>query len=150
MSWLENFYVLKYRLFKSSSNFFWQFLLQHKHLHSIKLSLTFVYSRRKLQSLYLSPHALPFLSLCSSLHLILWIPLARLLTRFDSKFVINLALSINCNLSDMIFLISFPFLSILATSFSNGTDKVMYFLIFSLKHIKCPSNSSPSSYMIKW
>ena len=62
----------------SFSNYFWQFLLQHKHLYSIKSPLAYVFSRQ---------HVLQFV------HLILWILSARLLTRFDDELAINLAFS---------------------------------------------------------
>ena len=50
----------------------------------------------------------------------------------------------------MVFMISFPFLSILINSFSIGTEKVMYFSVFSPKQVNSPSNSSTTSFMIKW
>ena len=61
----------------------------------VKKSLTFVYSRQHSQSLYLIPHVSHLLLSCPCLHLILWIPSAGLSTRFENKFAINLALSIN-------------------------------------------------------
>ena len=76
-----------------------------------------------------------FLSPCPYLHLMLWIPSVRLLTRFDIKLAINLALSMNCNLRDIVFLISFPFSSILTTSFFIRTEKVMHFSVFSPKQV---------------
>ena len=42
----------------------------------------------------------------------------------------------------MVFVHSFPFLSILVTSFFLGTGKVMCFSVFSPKQVNCPSNSS--------
>ena len=50
----------------------------------------------------------------------------------------------------MAFVISFPFLSIFVTSFSTGTEKVMYFSVFSLKELSCPSNPYAGSFMMKW
>ena len=47
------------------------FLLQHKHLYSIKSSLKSLYSRKELQYLYLIQHVLNFLSLRPCLYLIL-------------------------------------------------------------------------------
>ena len=44
----------------------------------------------------------------------------------------------------MDFVISFPFLLILVTSFSIGFEKVIYFSVFSPKQVNCPSNSSVS------
>ena len=110
---LWNLYILTNYFFKSSSNFFLKFLLQNKHLHAIKSTLTFLYSRQHSQSFYLLPHSLRFMLLCPYLHLILWTPSARLSRTFDSKFVKNLALSINFILLDMVLLlISFTFLPI--------------------------------------
>ena len=48
---------------------------------------------------------------------LLWIPSKRLLTRLDIELAKNLALSINCNVLDIFFVISSPFLSILVTFF---------------------------------
>ena len=47
----------------------------------------------------------------------------------------------------MLFVISFQFLSILVTYLSFGTEKLMYYLVFSLKQINCPLNSSASSFI---
>ena len=49
-----------------------------------------------------------------------------------------------------IFAIAFPFLSILATYFSVGTVKILYFPVFSPEQINCFLNSSASSFTIKW
>ena len=65
-----------------------------------------------------------------------------ILTRFDNELATNFALSIKFNLQDIFFAISSPFLSILVTSFSIGTVKVMYFSVFSPKQVNCFSNSS--------
>ena len=46
--------------------------------------------------------------------------------------------------------VSFPFLSILLTSFVIGTEKILYFPVFSPKELNSPSNSFASSSMIKW
>ena len=46
-------------------------------------------------------------------------------------------------------MISFQFLSILVTSFSVGTEMIMYFLVFIPKQVNCPSNSFANSFMIK-
>ena len=48
----------------------------------------------------------------------------------------------------MVFVNSFPFLSILVTCFSIGTEKV-FFAVFFPKQVNCPSNYSASSIMIK-
>ena len=87
--------------------------------------------------------------ICRDLHLILWILSERLLTRFDNELAINLALSINCNMEDIYFVISSPFLSILVTSVSIGTVNVMYFSVFSPKQVNCFLSSSPHLFMIK-
>ena len=58
-------------------------------------------------------------------------------------------MSIICNLQDIVFMISFQFLSILVTSFSVGAEMIMYFLVFTPKQVNCPSNSSANSFMIK-
>ena len=51
----------------------------------------------------------------------------------------------------MVFVISFQFLSILVTYLSIGTEKLMYYLVFSLKQLLIfPLNSSASSFMIEW
>ena len=49
----------------------------------------------------------------------------------------------------MSFIISSQFLLILETSFSIGTEKVKYFSVFCPKKVKCFSNSSANSFMIK-
>ena len=46
--------------------------------------------------------------------------------------------------------VSAPFLPIFVTCFSIGTEKFMYFSVFSFKQLNCTSNSSASSLMIKW
>ena len=53
-------------------------------------------------------------------------------------------------MSDMFFIIPSPFISILVTSFSIGTVKVMYFSVFSPKQVNCFLDSSAKSFMIKW
>ena len=98
LSWLETFYVLKNRFINFSSSFSWQFLLQYNNFYTIKSSLKFLYSIKQSQHLYLILQVLLFLSSCQYLHLILRIPSERLLTRFDNELVMNLPLSINCNL----------------------------------------------------
>ena len=57
-------------------------------------------------------------------------------------------LLINCNMLDIFFVISSPFLSILVIYFSIGTVKVMYLSVFSPKQVNCFLNFSASSYMI--
>ena len=50
----------------------------------------------------------------------------------------------------MVFVISFPFLSILVTTFSIETENVMYFSVCSPKQVNCFSYSSGNTFMIKW
>ena len=93
-------------------------LLQHKHFYTIETSLTFVYSRQHSQFLHLMlQDSYFFLLSCLYLLLILWIPSARLFTKFSNELVINLMLSINFNLQDMIFVISSPILTIFLNFF---------------------------------
>ena len=47
----------------------------------------------------------------------------------------------------MLFIIYFPSLLILITSFYIGNEKLMYFSVFCPKRLNCPSNSSASSFM---
>ena len=112
-------------------------MLQHKDFHSIQSSSKLKYSRKQSQYLYLIPKVPNFLSLCWYLHLILWTLSEKLLTRFNNELAINLALLTNCNMQEKIFVISFPFLLILVSSFSFGTVKVMYFSGFSPKQLNC-------------
>ena len=90
-----------------------------------------------------------FLSSCPYLHVILWSLSDKLLTIFDNELAINPALSINCNMSNICFVISSQLLSILVTSFSIGTVKVMYFPVFSAKQVNCFFNSSANSFIRK-
>ena len=50
----------------------------------------------------------------------------------------------------MVFVFSSPFLLNLIAYFSIGTEKVMYFSVFSPNQVSCLSNSSANSFMIKW
>ena len=72
-----------------------------------------------------------------SSHLLLKIPSERLLTRLDNELDINLKLSINL------------ILYFLPLSFLIGNEKVIYFPVFSPKHLNPPSNSSAISLIIK-
>ena len=112
-------------------------------MYSIKSSSKFAYSRQHSQSLYLIPHVWHVLLLCSYLYLNLWIPSAGLSTRFD-ELAINLVLSRNYNLQNIVFMISCPFSSILLTSFVAGSEKILYFSVFSPRQW----NSFASSFMI--
>ena len=75
---------------------------------------------------------------------------SRILRRPDNDLAMNLSLSINYNLKDMGFVISSQFLSILANSFCTGTQKLMYFSVFSSEKLNCYSNFSSSSFIIKF
>ena len=68
-------------------------------------------------------------------------PPDKLSTRFDNELDINLKLSIKF----ILYVINLP----LSSSFLNGTEKVIYFSVFSLKHSNCPLNFSASSLIIK-
>ena len=95
--------------------------------YTIRLFLTFFYSRQHSESLIL--HVLQSLLLCSYLHLFLWIHSARLLMKLDNELALNLVLSINFNLSNMVFV---KFLSILLTFFLLQLKRLR-FLLFSPK-----------------
>ena len=73
----------------------------------------------------------------------------RLLIRFDNEFAINLVPLVNFDMQDIFFAIFSQFLSIHITSFSIGTVKVMYFLVFSPKPVNYFLNSSANSFMAK-
>ena len=60
------------------------------------------------------------------------------------ELAMNIALSRNFNLEDMVFVILSPLLPVLLTSFSIGTKKVI-FSVFSTKEVNCPSNFSANS-----
>ena len=75
---------------------------------------------------------------------------SRILRRPDNDLAMNLSLSINYNLKDMGFVISSQFLSILANSFCTGTQKLMYFSVFSPEKLNCYLNFSSSSFIIKF
>ena len=119
ISWLRNFYILRNRFFKFSSKSFWEFLLQHKHLYSIKSSLALVYLRPHSQYFYLISHVLD-LSSCSCLQLIS----PRL-----SK-ILHYQETIMCEICFLEFL--FPFLSIFLPSFLVGSENVLYFFRYFL------------------
>ena len=73
----------------------------------------------------------------------------RLSRRFDNEFAKNLALSTNCNMEDIFFVICPPFLSVIVTSISIGTVNVMYISVFSPKQVNCFLNSSLNFFLIK-
>ena len=79
-------------------------------------------------------HVSHFLHSCPHLHLILWIPTARLSTSFENELAVNLAISINFSLLDMIFVSYFPFLSILLTYLVTGTEMILNFQYFLLNN----------------
>ena len=114
--------------FNSSSslieNLYWQ-------LYSIKLLLTFLYSRKQLQFL----------------HLRLWIPPFKLSTRFDSDVAINPILFMNFILYDINSVVLLLFLPIFTTSFFIGMGKVLYFSLFSAIQSNWSSNSFADDQM---
>ena len=76
------------------------------------------------------------------MHLSQWIPSDKLSTRLDSEVDVKLKLSINFSLYVIVLLLS--------SSFLIGTEKVIYFSVFSPKHSNSPSNSSANFLIIKW
>ena len=50
----------------------------------------------------------------------------------------------------MVFKISSPFLPIFVTSFSIGTEKFIYFSLFSHKQVNCPLNYFARFQMVSW
>ena len=77
-----------------------------------------------------------------SMHLLQWNPSDRLSTRLDSEVDIKLKLSINFGLYVLVLLLSSYFLI--------GTEKVIYFSLFSPKHSNWPSNSFANCSIKKW
>ena len=90
----------------------------------IKLFFTLSYSRKQ----------------SHSLHLILWVTSVRLPTRLYNKFSINLALSINYVLEDIVKTLSLPLTSIFVTYFFIDTKSFSFYSVF------CPRDSMFSSY----
>ena len=76
------------------------------------------------------------------MNLLQWNPSDKLSTRLDSEVDINLKLSINFSLYVIVLLLS--------SSFLIGTEKVIYFSVFSPKHSNWPSNSSANCSIKKW
>ena len=105
----------------NSSLSFLNHALQLKHSNNRLLSLNPINSR-------LSSNFLQLIS-------------AKLSTRVDNDLHINLKLSINF----ILYAIDSP----LSSCFLIGTEKVIYFSVFSPKHSNCPSNSFVSSFIIK-
>ena len=93
--------------------------MQSTHLNVNKPSSVATYSRLELQSM----------------HLPLSRPSARISVRLDKELVINIKCSMNLILCFMISSFS---------CFSIGTENVIYFLVFSLRHSNCCSNTSTS------
>ena len=115
---VKKFIIQIHMYYQIASNLFWWFLWQQKHLYNNKSSWTYAY--------FIFAY-LHFLLPCPYLYLISWIQSARLSIRFDNALAINLVVSINFNLQDMIFdLRFFPLLPILFTSLVIRTWKVMY------------------------
>ena len=59
-----------------------------------------------------------------------WVPSVRLLTRFDNEVSINLALSMNFILWDIVTTLLLSSLSSFISSISVGTEKVLYVPVF--------------------
>ena len=76
------------------------------------------------------------------MHLSQWIPSDKLSTRLDSEVDVKLKLSINFSLYVIVLLLS--------SSFLIGTEKVIYFSVFSPKHSNWPSNSFANCLIMKW
>ena len=76
------------------------------------------------------------------MHLLQWNPSDKLSTRLDSEININLKLSINFSL--------YVIVSVLSSSFLIGTEKVIYFSLFSPKHSNWPTNSFAKCFIKKW
>ena len=72
-----------------------------------------------------------------------------IITGLDSKLTINPALSTNCNLYNMVFGISSSYSSVLVTSFSIGTEKIIYFSSSSPKEVNCFPSSFAISFEVK-
>ena len=77
-----------------------------------------------------------------SMHLLQWNPSDKLSTRLDSEVDINLKLSINFSLYVIVLLLS--------SSFLIGTEKVIYFSVFSPKHSNWPLKSSANCLIMNW
>ena len=75
-------------------------------------------------------------------NLLQWNPSDKLSTRLDSEVDLNLKLSINFSFYVIALLLS--------SSFLIGTDKVIYFSVFSSKHSNWLSNSFANCLIIKW
>ena len=138
LSWLRHLYVWANIFFNFHQKCFVNFRCNTSTCIS-QIILPFIYSREFSQSLYLILHILQFLFYNFTHFAILWIPLTRLLMRFNNEFAINLALSINFNLYYMLFVICSQFLSVVVICFPTGTEKAMYFLVFSPNQVSCPS-----------
>ena len=76
------------------------------------------------------------------MHLSQWNPSDNLSTRLDSEVDINLKLSIKFSLYVTVLLLS--------SSFLIGTEKVIYFSVFSSKHSSWGSSSFSNCLIIKW
>ena len=72
-----------------------------------------------------------------------------IITGVDNELSINLALSTNRNLKDMVFGISSSYSSVLVTSFSIGTEKMIYFSASSPKEVNCFPSSFAISFKVK-
>ena len=63
----------------------------------------------------------------TSLYLMLLLPSSTSLTKFDKELARNILLSIDYNLQDVVFVISFPFLSTLVLLFVMQLKKICIF-----------------------
>ena len=82
------------------------------------------------------------------MHLSLWNPSDKLSTGLYNELDINLKLSIDFILYDTFVILSLA-LSFFVIGFLVGTEKVIYFSVFSPKHSNSPSNSSAIYLIIK-
>ena len=98
ISWSEKFCLLTDLFFEFSSSVLGTFYGNTSVCVLLNCLQQFCTSEQHSKSLYSIPDVLQFLLLCPYLPLVLSIPSARLLTRFDNGLAINLALSIHFNL----------------------------------------------------
>ena len=105
-----------------------------KHLYSIKTSLKFLFSRKPSLYCHISFRKFCIFIIVSVFTSVFTFNFMNSFSKIINKIeiAINLALPISCNLQNLDFVIPSPFLSIFVTSFSIGTEKVMYFSIFSI------------------
>ena len=100
---------------------------------------------RKQSIIIFSSTCFPFFVIVSKLTFNCMNSCREIIDKTCNELAINLALSINCNMYHIFFVISSPFLSILVTSFSIGTA----ISVFSRKQVSCFLDSSVNSFMTK-